>query len=129
MNLEALRQEAEQEMRRKAPRRLDGADVAAKRRKTIPTAAEGGVGGLGEGDGSSAPPGTASDGVESAFDVSLERYEYAAPSAILSDEGATGFVVTCAFNREKSATKEALELLRPHLPHLPVAAPHGLRLN
>jgi hypothetical protein len=67
--------------------------------------------------------------VESAFDVSLERYEYAAPSAILSDEGATGFVVTCAFNREKSATKEALELLRPHLPHLPVAAPHGLRLN
>jgi len=30
--------------------------------------------------------------------------------------GASGFVITCAFNREKSATKEALGLLRPHLP-------------
>ena len=39
--------------------------------------------------------------------------------------GASGFVITCAFNREKSATKEALELLRPHLPRNLAAAPHG----
>ena len=61
--------------------------------------------------------------------MSLERYEYAAPSAILSGDGACGFAITCAFNREKSATKEALELIRPHLPDLPDVAPRGLRLN
>ena len=33
--LEALRREAEMEMRRKAPRELDGTDLSAKRRKTF----------------------------------------------------------------------------------------------
>ena len=33
--LEALRREAEMEMRRKAPRELDGTDLRAKRRKTF----------------------------------------------------------------------------------------------
>ena len=90
----------------RARRRIDGADVAAKRRKT-----------------------SAGDDPIGEEDVSLERYEYAAPSAILSGDGACGFAITCAFNREKSATKEALELIRPHLPHLPDIAPRGLRLN
>ena len=87
-------------------RRIDGADVAAKRRKT-----------------------SAGDDPIGEEDVSLERYEYAAPSAILSGDGACGFAITCAFNREKSATKEALELIRPHLPELPDVAPRRLRLN
>ena len=90
----------------RARRRIDGADVAAKRRKT-----------------------SAGDDPIGEEDVSLERYEYAAPSAILSGDGACGFAITCAFNREKSATKEALELIRPHLPELPDVAPRGLRLN
>ena len=90
----------------RARRRIDGADVAAKRRKT-----------------------SAGDDPIGEEDVSLERYEYAAPSAILSGDGACGFAITCAFNREKSATKEALELIRPHLPDLPDVAPRGLRLN
>ena len=68
----------------RARRRIDGADVAAKRRKT-----------------------SAGDDPIGEEDVSLERYEYAAPSAILSSDGACGFAITCAFNREKSATKEA----------------------
>jgi tRNA(Ser,Leu) C12 N-acetylase TAN1 len=90
----------------RARRRIDGADVAAKRRKT-----------------------SAGDDPIGEEDVSLERYEYAAPSAILSGDGACGFAITCAFNREKSATKEAMELIRPHLPDLPDIAPRGLRLN
>jgi hypothetical protein len=49
------------------------------------------------------------------LDVSLERYEYAATSSILAGTGGVGFAATCAFNREKSATKELLELLRPHV--------------
>ena len=128
-DLERLREEAEQEMRRKAPRcersdrapspprlperalinrrrranrrsprrTLDGADVAAKRRKTA----------------SGAPPGAPGE-VE--IDTSLERYEYAGPSAIISPEGVCGFAATCEFNREKSATKELLERVRPSLP-------------
>ena len=49
------------------------------------------------------------------LDVSLERYEYAAAASIVNGTGGVGFAATCAFNREKSATKELLELLRPHV--------------
>ena len=86
--LEALRREAEHEMRRKAPRALDGTDLGAKRRKTFD--AKGGGG---------------DDGAEA--DESLERFEYTAPTAITNGLGCVGFVVTCSFMREKSATREA----------------------
>jgi hypothetical protein len=111
--LEALRREAEHEMRRKAPRALDGTDLGAKRRKTFD--AKGGGG---------------DDGAEA--DESLERFEYTAPTAITNGLGCVGFVVTCSFMREKSATREATEMLRPRLPATPLAngvAPNGLRLN
>ncbi len=101
--LEALRREAEMEMRRKAPRELDGTDLRAKRRKTF-DAQDGATGGE--------------------ADESLERYEYAAPDAIVRGLGCVGFVVTCSFQREKSATREATEMLRPRLP-----TTKGLRLN
>jgi hypothetical protein len=68
-------------------RRIDGADVAAKRRKTAP-----------------ATKGGQESKEEEEVDVSLERYEYAAPSAILSGEGVSGFVITCAFNRGGGCT-------------------------
>ena len=103
--LEALRREAEMEMRRKAPRELDGTDLRAKRRKTFDAQ-----------DGDGATGGEA--------DESLERYEYAAPDAIVRGLGCVGFVVTCSFQREKSATREATEMLRPRLP-----TTKGLRLN
>ena len=99
-------------------RRIDGADVAAKRRKTGSAGdSKAGQDGGAEGEGED--------------DISLERYEYAAPSAILSGVGGgvSGFVITRSFNREKSATKEALDLIRPHLPTRLACAPHGLRLN
>ena len=111
--LEALRREAEMEMRRKAPRELDGTDLRAKRRKTFDAQ-----------DGDGATGGEA--------DESLERYEYAAPDAIVRGLGCVGFVVTCSFQREKSATREATEMLRPRLPATPLAfgaAAKGLRLN
>jgi hypothetical protein len=111
--LEALRREAEHEMRRKAPRALDGTDLGAKRRKTFD--AKGGGG---------------DDGAEA--DESLERFEYTAPTAITNGLGCVGFVVTCSFMREKSATREATEMLRPRLPATPLTngvAPNGLRLN
>ena len=111
--LEALRREAEHEMRRKSPRALDGTDLGAKRRKTFD--AKGGGG---------------DDGAEA--DESLERFEYTAPTAITNGLGCVGFVVTCSFMREKSATREATEMLRPRLPATPLAngvAPNGLRLN
>lgn len=111
--LEALRREAEMEMRRKAPRELDGTDLRAKRRKTFD-----------DDDGDGATGGEA--------DESLERYEYAAPDAIVRGLGCVGFVVTCSFQREKSATREATEMLRPRLPTTPLAfgaAAKGLRLN
>ena len=111
--LEALRREAEMEMRRKAPRELDGTDLRAKRRKTFDAQ-----------DGDGATGGEA--------DESLERYEYAAPDAIVRGLGCVGFVVTCSFQREKSATREATEMLRPRLPTTPLAfgaAAKGLRLN
>ena len=112
--LEALRREAEHEMRRKAPRALDGTDLGAKRRKTFDVPSGGG------GD----------DGAKA--DESLERFEYTAPTAITHGLGCVGFVVTCSFMREKSATREATEMLRPRLPATPLAngvAPNGLRLN
>ena len=63
-----------------------------------------------------AEPADAAPGEDDAeLDVSLERYEYAATSSILAGTGGVGFAATCAFNREKSATKELLELLRPHV--------------
>ena len=99
--LEALRREAEHEMRRKAPRALDGTDLGAKRRKTFD--AKGGGG---------------DDGAEA--DESLERFEYTAPTAITNGLGCVGFVVTCSFMREKSATREATEMLRPRLPATPL---------
>lgn len=108
--LEALRREAEMEMRRKAPRELDGTDLRAKRRKTFDAQDGGGD------DGDGATGGEA--------DESLERYEYAAPDAIVRGLGCVGFVVTCSFQREKSATREATEMLRPRLP-----TTKGLRLN
>ena len=108
--LEALRREAEMEMRRKAPRELDGTDLRAKRRKTFDARDGGGD------DGDGATGGEA--------DESLERYEYAAPDAIVRGLGCVGFVVTCSFQREKSATREATEMLRPRLP-----TSKGLRLN
>lgn len=114
--LEALRREAEMEMRRKAPRELDGADLSAKRRKTFDAQDGGGD----DGDGATEA------------DESLERYEYAAPDAIVRGLGCVGFVVTCSFQREKSATREATEMLRPRLPTTPLAfgaAAKGLRLN
>ena len=110
--LEALRREAEMEMRRKAPRELDGTDLRAKRRKTFDAQDGGGD----DGDGDGATGGEA--------DESLERYEYAAPDAIVRGLGCVGFVVTCSFQREKSATREATEMLRPRLP-----TTKGLRLN
>ena len=116
--LEALRREAEMEMRRKAPRELDGTDLRAKRRKTFDAQDGGGD------DGDGATGGEA--------DESLERYEYAAPDAIVRGLGCVGFVVTCSFQREKSATREATEMLRPRLPTTPLAfgaAAKGLRLN
>ena len=118
--LEALRREAEMEMRRKAPRELDGTDLRAKRRKTFDAQDGGGD----DGDGDGATGGEA--------DESLERYEYAAPDAIVRGLGCVGFVVTCSFQREKSATREATEMLRPRLPTTPLAfgaAAKGLRLN
>ena len=114
--LEALRREAEMEMRRKAPRELDGTDLSAKRRKTFDAQDGGGD----DGDGATEA------------DESLERYEYAAPDAIVRGLGCVGFVVTCSFQREKSATREATEMLRPRLPATPLAfgaAAKGLRLN
>ena len=157
--LERLREEAEAEMRRKAPRyalesppssraspatprtpvalrvvvivsdrrrahrrspfrrTLDGADVHAKRRRTDTTAGDAMPDGpekrntiADESDLADAAP---LDDAE--LDVSLERYEYAATSSILAGTGGVGFAATCAFNREKSATKELLELLRPHV--------------
>ena len=114
--LEALRREAEMEMRRKAPRELDGTDLSAKRRKTFDAQDGGGD----DGDGATEA------------DESLERYEYAAPDAIVRGLGCVGFVVTCSFQREKSATREATEMLRPRLPTTPLAfgaAAKGLRLN
>ena len=108
--LEALRREAEMEMRRKAPRELDGTDLRAKRRKTFDARDGGGD------DGDGATGGEA--------DESLERYEYAAPDAIVRGLGCVGFVVTCSFQREKSATREATEMLRPRLP-----TTKALRLN
>lgn len=103
LSLDALRREAEAEMRRKAPREIDGADVAKKRRKTAA-----------DGDGGDDDANDDHDGsIE--LDVSLERYEYAAPAVILSGNGgACGFAITCQFMREKSATKEAMALLAPH---------------
>ena len=59
----------------------------------------------------------------------MHRYEYAAPAAVLSEEGTAGFVMTCAFKREKSATMEALQLIGDHLPTPGDSAPRGLRLN
>jgi hypothetical protein len=116
---------------------LDGADVTAKRRKTdaFPSADhKPGAGSHATGDvldfradgvsGShsrddhlacTTATGKAAIAEDETRDASLERYEYAGVSSILSGQGAVGFAVTCAFNREKSATKEILELLRPHL--------------
>ena len=109
--------------RRRAHRRspfrrtLDGADVHAKRRRTDTTAGDAMPDGpekrntiADESDLADAAP---LDDAE--LDVSLERYEYAATSSILAGTGGVGFAATCAFNREKSATKELLELLRPHV--------------
>ena len=106
-------------------RTLDGTDDHAKRRKT------GGI------EGGPGVPGSANEtgyGTHTAdapheTDLSLERYEYSGVSSILSGAGGVGFAVTCAFNREKSATKEVLNLLSPHLPAVLKNAPNGLRLN
>ena len=104
LSLDALRWEAEAEMRRKAPREIDGADVAKKRRKTAA-----------DGDGGDDDANNDHDPGSIELDVSLERYEYAAPAVILSGNGgACGFAITCQFMREKSATKEAMALLAPH---------------
>ena len=63
LSLDALRREAEAEMRRKAPREIDGADVAKKRRKTAA-----------DGDGGDDDANDDHDGsIE--LDVSLERRE------------------------------------------------------
>ena len=104
------RREAEMEMRRKAPRELDGTDLRAKRRKTFDAQDGGGD------DGDGATGGEA--------DESLERYEYAAPDAIVRGLGCVGFVVTCSFQREKSATRRRPRCSGPRLP-----TTKGLRLN
>ena len=93
--------EAEDEMRRKAPRKLDGAsgDDGGKKRRKI-TGDGGGGGGAQDGGGKM---GGDDDGkIE---DTSLERYEYSAPERILAGS-ACGFVLTCSFGKEKSATHE-----------------------
>jgi len=81
-------------------RRLDGADVAAKRRKTSAAAAAEG-----------ATPGE--------VDASLERFEYAAPSAILSDAGGawrkiSSHVVQRILSAERAAWPEAGAARRRH---------------
>ena len=107
---------------------MDGTDLDAKRRRTDQAADSSGNavnGTKNTGDGHTHR--SSHDNSTQPFDVSLERYEYAGVKSILN--GAAGFAVTCAFNREKSATKEILELLRPHLPLGLKNATNGLGLN
>ncbi|KAK8940859.1 hypothetical protein KSP39_PZI009821 [Platanthera zijinensis] len=46
--------------------------------------------------------------------ISIPRYDYKAPSSLLG-RSHSGFLITCPFNREKSATKEAIRILDEHM--------------
>jgi len=81
---------AEQEMRRKAPDPLDGSR-AAKKPKT-------------EGQG----------GEEAGEETGVHRFDYHGVEAL--KQGAAGFLITCGYRREKSATKEACEVLSKYIP-------------
>ena len=99
---------------------MDGADVHAKRRRTDTTLAIDAFPNGSEdcettADGARRGPDSGAPLDDAELDVSLERYEYAAAASIVNGTGGVGFAATCAFNREKSATKELLELLRPHV--------------
>lgn len=46
--------------------------------------------------------------------ISIPRYDYTAPFSLL-ERSHSGFLITCPFNREKSATKEAIPILDEHM--------------
>ena len=95
--LTSLRRAAEAQMRRRAPVDLAAGGDAddAPRQKRIKNDAD-----------------DDSDSETVAADKDFARYEYAPVDALLTSKDFTGgFVVTCAFGREKSATADALRML------------------
>ncbi|GBF88894.1 hypothetical protein Rsub_01393 [Raphidocelis subcapitata] len=101
--LAALKQEAEAQMRRPAPALGEGGPAAKRARR-------GGGGGRGGGGAEAADGGEEAAGAP----VPIQRFNYGAPLALLA--GAPCLLLTCAMQREVSATKEAVELIRPRLP-------------
>ena len=110
--LKELKAAAEAQMRRPAP--------------AIGAGADGGGGGGSDarpakrarGDRAPAAAGAAADDnaaeAEAEALVTVKRYNYAAPGALLG--GARCMLMTCQLLRQMSATKEGVELLKPRLP-------------